>query len=141
MEKLYYILNKSNDLPPLMMRLLMAFCFIKAGITKIENIEGIINFFAQADIILPSVMVHIVIFMEIVGGILLFLGYFTRTTAFALAMVMVVALRSVHFGNGFSVENNGVEIPLYYLVFLLSLVIYGAGNVSLDYLITGRKSI
>lgn len=140
MEKLYYILNKSNDLPPLMMRMLMAFCFIKAGIVKTENIDGIINFFTQAEIIIPSVMVYVVIFMEIVGGILLFLGFFTRTTAFSLAILMVFAIRTVHFGNGFSTENNGIEIPLYYLVFLISLVIYGAGNVSLDCFITGRKT-
>jgi len=46
----------------------------------------------------------------------------------------------VHLPHGFSAGDNGFEIPLYYMLFLLVFVSYGAGKFSLDRLIFGDKS-
>jgi putative oxidoreductase len=51
---------------------------------------------------------------------------------------MIVAIVTVHLSNGFESGNNGFEIPLYYILLLLVLLIYGAGKFSLDYLLQMR---
>ena len=55
-------------------------------------------------------------------------------------VIMIVAIVTVHLGNGFSAGDNGYEIPLYYMIFLLTFVSHGAGRFSLDRLIFGEKN-
>jgi len=52
-----------------------------------------------------------------------------------LSFIMFGAVFFVHWEHGFAVANNGFEIPLYYLAFLLLFATFGAGKYSLDYLI------
>lgn len=48
-------------------------------------------------------------------------------------VVMIVAITTVHIGNGFLASDNGFEIPLYYLLFLLIFLSHGAGKYSFGY--------
>ena len=48
---------------------------------------------------------------------------------------MIVAISTVHIGNGFEAGSNGFEIPLYYILMLFSLLISGPGKISIDSLI------
>ncbi len=50
-------------------------------------------------------------------------------------VIMIVAIVTVHLPNGFSAGNNGYEIPLYYMLFLLIFVSFGPGKISLDQII------
>ena len=45
---------------------------------------------------------------------------------------MIVAIFTVHISNGFAAGNNGFEIPLYYMLFLIIFLSHGAGKFSLD---------
>jgi putative oxidoreductase len=70
--------------------------------------------------------------LEIVGGILLVLGLFTRPVAFILAGDMAVAYWYAHFPrNFFPVLNAGDAAILYCFVFLY-LFFAGGGEWSLD---------
>jgi hypothetical protein len=53
---------------------------------------------------------------------------------------MIVAIKTVHWANGFDAGNNGFEIPLYYLIMLLTLMVFGSGKISLDNFINNRHS-
>jgi putative oxidoreductase len=48
---------------------------------------------------------------------------------------MLGAILFVHLQHGFSSANNGIEIPLYYFIFLMIFASYGAGKYSLDHLL------
>ena len=70
--------------------------------------------------------------MELVGGLLILLGLFTRPAAFLLAGEMAVAYWMFHAPqNFFPVLNGGDAAILYCFVFLL-LVFTGPGAWSLD---------
>jgi putative oxidoreductase len=70
--------------------------------------------------------------MEVVGGVLILPGLFTRPTAFLLAGEMAVAYWFFHFPRNFyPVLNGGDAAILYCFVFLL-LVFTGPGAWSLD---------
>jgi len=70
--------------------------------------------------------------------ILLTLGWGTRIISIPLIVVMLVAIFTVHLSNGFVAAENGFEIPLYYELMLLVLLIHGGGKISIDYLIGKR---
>jgi putative oxidoreductase len=70
--------------------------------------------------------------MEIVGGLLLLLGLFTRPVAFVLAGEMAVAYWMFHAPRSFyPVLNGGDAAILYCFVFLL-LTVTGPGAWSID---------
>ncbi|ROT96195.1 DoxX family protein [Marinobacter sp. R17] len=72
---------------------------------------------------------------EFFGGLALFLGLLTRPAAFVTAFTMLVAIFSVHIGNGLFMSNNGYEYALALLAVTVSLVIQGGGRFALDNLI------
>jgi putative oxidoreductase len=52
---------------------------------------------------------------------------------------MLIAIFTVHIGNGFDAGDNGFEIPLYYILMLLTLITFGAGKFSIDHFISRKK--
>jgi putative oxidoreductase len=70
--------------------------------------------------------------LELVGGILLILGLFTRTTAFVLSGMMAVAYFMAHATQGFYPIQNGGELAILFSFIFLWLATAGAGPFSLD---------
>ena len=77
---------------------------------------------------------------EVAGVILLTLGLATRIISVPLIVVMLVAIKTVHLKNGFACGDNGFEIPFYYMLMLISLIVTGAGRFSVDHLIKRKHS-
>ncbi|GLX14411.1 quinol oxidase [Pseudomonas straminea] len=74
---------------------------------------------------------------EFFGGLALVIGLLVRPASAVLAFTMLVAIFSVHIGNGFFMANNGYEFALALLAATLALLIEGAGRLSLDKRIAG----
>ncbi len=74
---------------------------------------------------------------EFFGGLALVFGLLTRPAALLTAFTMAVAM-TVHLGNGLFVTNNGYEYALMLLVASLSLLLQGAGYLSIDQIIKSR---
>lgn len=70
--------------------------------------------------------------LELVGGILIIIGLFTRTTAFVLAGMMAVAYFMAHAAQGFFPIRNGGELAILFCFIFLWLATAGAGPYSLD---------
>jgi putative oxidoreductase len=69
--------------------------------------------------------------VEVVGGLALMLGLFTRPAALAVAVLMGVAL-SVHVPNGFFWTEGGFEYPLMWGLLAVAIIFRGGGRFSLD---------
>ena len=69
---------------------------------------------------------------ELVGGLLLALGFATPLAATLIIGVMFVAIATVHLKHGFFNHNQGYEYNLTLAVVALSIAIIGAGAVSVD---------
>jgi putative oxidoreductase len=70
--------------------------------------------------------------LELVGGLLIVLGLFTRPVAFVLAGEMAVAYFMRHAPNGFwPIQNRGEPAVLFCFIFLF-FAAWGAGPASLD---------
>lgn len=75
---------------------------------------------------------------EFFGGLLLIVGLLVRPASLVLAVTMLVAIFSVHIGNGLFMSTNGYEYALTLLVVFISLTYQGAGKYSLDALLSRR---
>src|SRR5215470_2286546 len=69
---------------------------------------------------------------ELLGGVLVGLGFVTRIAAFLIACVMITAIAGVHWPGGFFAGNHGYEYPMTLLAMALALLIAGGGQLSID---------
>lgn len=77
--------------------------------------------------------------LEVTGGLLIFLGLFTRTTAFFLCGEMAVAYFTRWAPRGFWPINNGGEEAVIFCFLYLWLVTAGPGPWSLDHAIWKKR--
>jgi putative oxidoreductase len=77
--------------------------------------------------------------LELVGGLLIVVGFLTRPVAFVLAGEMAVAYFQFHAPQSFfPTVNQGIPAILYCFLFLY-LMVAGAGAWSIDAMIAGRR--
>lgn len=136
-------------------RLLLAYEYGNAGFMKLNgnNWFGRVqeNFPFPFDIIPVEISWFMATWTEVLGGICLFFGLFTRFWAFSLIIVTIVAISGVHWPDdwsslaelwkGYAITDKGFgnyRIPLLFLAMLVPLVFAGGGKFSLDTLLRGR---
>ncbi|MGZ3863076.1 MAG: HvfX family Cu-binding RiPP maturation protein [Bacteroidia bacterium] len=129
-----------KDLSPLIFRLLLAYGFYEPAMNKLADINAIGDWFAGMGLPAPHLQAYLATFTECAGVILLFLGLGIRIITIPLIITMFVAIKTVHWENGFSAGDNGYEIPFYYMLMLVSLLLTGAGKFSIDYLLAKKYS-
>lgn len=76
--------------------------------------------------------------LELVGGILLVIGLFTRPTAFILSGMTAVAYFMAHAGRNFFPILNGGELAALYCFVFLYLAAAGGGSWSADAMVRRR---
>ena len=81
----------------------------------------------------PAILwAYVIIFLELVGGICLIIGLFTRFFAAALAIEMLVALMFVHLPKGYAAGGGGYEYVLLIGAVCFAIAIRGGGPYSVD---------
>jgi putative oxidoreductase len=135
------VTNKLGSIAPLATRIVIGLAFYQAGSGKFRHFENVIGFFQGIGIPFPAFNAGLVASMETVGGIMLILGLFTRFFASGLSITMVVALLTADKSDflaswGSAAESSPTDITAFvFLLFLLWLIAYGAGKLSLDALL------
>lgn len=139
-DKYFNCLNCLSDLPPLFFRLILAYGFYGPAMKKLADLHAIGQWFESMGYPFPYLNAYMAAGTEITGVVLLTLGLATRFITVPLMVVMVVAVTTVHLKNGFACGDNGFEVPFYYFFMLFSLLVTGAGRLSVDYLISKKQS-
>jgi len=162
-EKFSEITSNAKSASLLFVRLIIAYNFYEPAMMKWSDMSSTAMWFESMGIPFPTLQAYMAASTEMLGVVLLTLGLFTRAISIPLIIIMFVAIATVHGENGYAmiqagsevvdawvngVETpgtlvalqNGFEMPLYYIIFLLVLVSQGAGNLSLDRLIFGEKN-
>jgi putative oxidoreductase len=70
--------------------------------------------------------------LELVGGLLIIVGLFTRPVAIVLILEMIVAFSIAHLPRGGAPVQNGGELALLYALIFLFLATHGPGPYSVD---------
>jgi putative oxidoreductase len=113
-------------------RLLLAALFIWAGFGKLTNPSGTAQYFAHANIPIPSVTVWIVIIVELIGGLAILVGFWTRWAALILAIFCVITGLAVHLPAGDQANLIHVFKNLSIAGGFLYVFAFGAGIWSID---------
>jgi len=125
---------------PLIARVIVGYPFMLTGWAKLQNLERITQAFVDWGIPFPQVMTPFVSGVECFGGLFLILGFVTRISGGALAVVMIVAIAAAKWSDVDSLETLlGFEEAIYFAVFTW-LAISGAGKASIDHLLERRGS-
>ena len=72
---------------------------------------------------------------ELISGLLLAAGFLGPIGPALMLSVMIVAAIAVHWENGLFATKNGIEVPLLYAVFAVTIALTGPGRFSLDYVV------
>jgi len=130
--------NRLAAFAPLVVRVIVGVIMAAHGWQKITQI-GVGNFggfLAQLGVPLPTLMAFVVTFVELVGGILLILGLFSRLAALILTIDLVVAILLVKVNIGFIApagRGAGAELDLALIAGFLTIFLAGPGRISLDH--------
>ena len=110
-----------------LLRVMTGLLLLQHGLTKLLNFPV-----GQMNNTSPMTLGGIAGILELVGGVLLILGLFTRPVAFILSGMLAVAYFIAHAPQGFYPIYNGGELAVLYCFVLLYLAAVGGGSVSLD---------
>lgn len=137
-QRFVAIVNHGKDVALLFLRLILAYGFWEPAKTKWSDINSVAEWFGSIGIPAPTFQAYLAASTEMGGVFLLTLGLGTRLISIPLMITMLVAIKTVHWANGFPASDNGYEIPLYYLLMLFTLLSFGAGKISVDHFIRRR---
>ena len=109
-------------------RIILGLLFVEHGSAKLLHFPEVASF----DNLQLFSLIGLSGALELVGGLLLFLGLFTRATAFILSGEMAFAYFMVHAPRGFFPLLSGGEPAVVYCFAFLYLAVAGGGPWSLD---------
>lgn len=131
----------------LVVRLGLGVIFFAHGAQKVlgwfggSGLKGTVGYFKQA-LGVPAAAAGLAAFIEFVGGLSMLVGFLVRPAALGLVVVMLVAIAKVHAQHGLFInfsntpgKGHGYEFNLVLIVMALSILIGGAGLLSIDRLI------
>jgi putative oxidoreductase len=114
------------------LRLTLGSILLSHGLLKVFvfTIAGTVGFFGSIG--LPAIAAYLTIFGEVVGGLILLLGVYSRLVSI-LSLPILIGATWVHISNGwlFSNEGGGWEFPVLLVVLAIIVAIQGAGSFAL----------
>ena len=135
------------------LRVIVGYGFIAHGLAKFSR--GPSRFAYTLHVLgvpAPDLMAWATILVELIGGVAVVVGAFVWIASIPMAMVLLVAIFTVHLPYGFSAITlvavtaagprfgpPGYEVALLYLASLAALVVGGSGPLSIDGALTPRK--
>ena len=124
----------------LLLRLALGVMYIAHGLLKIFvfTLPGTVGFFENFGY--PGWMAYAVVAAEIGGGALLIAGLYVRPVSLALVPVLMGALISVHWANGwlFSAKGGGWEYPAFLVAASVVQALIGGGAFAISLPFSGK---
>ncbi|OME86074.1 oxidoreductase [Paenibacillus sp. FSL A5-0031] len=125
----------------IIMRVVLGIIFIFHGVDKFQGISNVEAWFSSIGI--PGVLAYVVAAIELIGGILLILGLFTRYVAGLFVIILIGAIITAKLsagllGNG---QMAGYELDLGFILVSLYLVVADRSPFSIDSFIMSKRSV
>ncbi|HTR15093.1 MAG TPA: DoxX family protein [Roseiarcus sp.] len=111
-----------------LLRIMTGLAFLEHGAGKLLHFPAGLPFVDQ----MPAGLLYFTGTIELVGGVLITIGLFTRPVAFVLSGFMAFAYFMAHFPRSFFPAINGGEAALLYCFIFLFLAAAGPGPWAVD---------
>ena len=143
------LLSTPNDPTLTLARIILAVIFFAHGSQKMfgffggRGVSGTIEIFQQT-MGIPAPLTIMAMIAEVFGAIGLFLGLFSRIAAMGVLVVMIVAPFANHLYPNFFMNwqgrqmGEGYEYHLLAIALIVTILVRGAGALSLDRAISSR---
>ncbi|MBI2138119.1 DoxX family protein [Candidatus Woesearchaeota archaeon] len=125
--------KKSHDAFYIIFRIVIGLFFMQHGIQKVF---GVLNFGAPAPLF---TLMWAAGYIELIAGLMILFGFFTRIAAFVSGIEMAVAYVYAHAPQAMHPVLNGGELALLYFASFLIIISHGAGKFSLEKAILKRE--
>lgn len=122
-----------------LMRVVLGILLLAHGISKFQmGLGNVAAWFASAGT--PGFLAYIAGWLELIGGILLILGLFTRYVSILFTVMLLGAIATMKLplgllGNG---QMTGYELDLAYLMLTVYFIFAGPGSLSIDKVLFGK---
>jgi putative oxidoreductase len=110
----------------LLIRVALGLIFISHGWMKFNNVAGSVRFLGSVGV--PEWLAYLVMLVEVVGGVMLIAGLFTRAAAVATGVVALFAFCLVKFPAG---GLSGSELELLLAAGSFGIALAGSGRARL----------
>jgi len=121
---------------PLAGRLLLALIFVISGYNKLVGFDGTVGYIASKGLPLPQLVAAAAIAIELIGGILLVIGWQTRWAATAIFLFLIPTTLIFHpfwaVMTGKQMETIQFMKNLSIMGGMLYVMAFGAGPLSVD---------
>jgi putative oxidoreductase len=143
------LFQTEDDKVALILRVLLGVVFFPHGMQKLLGwygglgFSGTMNMFT-ANMGIPALFAFLAIMAEGLGSLGLLTGFLTRVAAFGITVNMIVAIKMVHWQNGFFMnwfgtqKGEGFEYHLLVIAIGIALMIRGGGALSIDKALAGH---
>ncbi|MFB2549791.1 DoxX family protein [Ensifer soli] len=113
-------------------RILLSIIFITAGYGKLTAFGGTAGYFGSLGLPVPTLTTAIVIVVELIGGLAILAGAFTRPVAYVLALFCVASALVAHFDFADQAQSINFMKNLAMAGGFLVLAAFGPGALSVD---------
>lgn len=113
-------------------RILLSIIFIMSGFSKLTGFSGTVGYFASMGLPVPSVTTVLVIVVELLGGLAILAGFFTRPVAYVIALFCVATAFVAHANFADQMQMINFMKNLSMAGGFLVLGAFGPGSISID---------
>ena len=133
--------DKNLDRATLVLRLVLGAVFVGHGYQKVfaMGVSNVAGFFGTLGVPMAALTGPFIAYLELLGGIALLLGGFTRVIALLIACDMLGAMILVHAKGGLFAPK-GIELVFGNFGMAIALVLLGAGAYSIDAMLAHRRA-
>lgn len=144
------IIETSDDRIPMLARLALGIVMLPHGGQDLfawfggAGIDGALGEYTALGI--PPFLGWIVILVKFFGGVALIVGFLGRAAAFAIALVLLAAVVTIHWSVGFfmnwhgALKGEGFEFHILAVTLAVIVIIRGSGALSVDRALTARAA-
>jgi putative oxidoreductase len=147
---LHEIISTPNEYSLAVARIALGVVFFAHGSQKMLGWFGGSGFSETigefAKLKMPTTVALFAIFVEFFGSLSLLFGLLSRVAALAIIVEMIGAVLTVHFRNGFFMnwmgdqKGEGFEYHIIAATLAFLILVWGAGAVSIDYVVSSSDS-
>lgn len=128
-----------KPLPELASRFTLGFVFVESGWGKFQSLPKVISYFESLGIPMAHLQAPFVSGVELLAGLFILFGLYTRLASLPLIAIMLVAIRTAKWEDVTDISSLLGMSEFLYAVLLLWLAVYGARFFSLDQVIQGLQ--
>jgi putative oxidoreductase len=116
----------------LLSRIVIGTVFIESGVGKLQNLPNVVSYFESLQIPFATIQAPMVSGLELVCGLFVLFGFFTKLSSLPLIGIMTVALITAKAEDISSFSDLLGLSEFLYIVILVWLATLGAQAVSID---------